>query len=282
MIYLVLHVVTLLLFLQSLRVGQWRKSNIPAMAAVNYVVAAGLSWAVVFMKSGSDIGQVHWGTVLGGIANGLIYALNFVVIIRSYKAVGVGITVTATGMGSAVLPVLLAWLIWAEPIAGSQWLALGLFLPAVVLMRPGQTIHPNWSLRSDLLLAAVLGLTGAANTIHKAVGMASAEGSREVYQACLFTSAAVVSVGLMLLLRGRPRREDYILGVLAGLFNAAATFFIVLAVSVLKAAVVYPTVSSSSIGLNLLVSRLVWSERLRWRQILGVALAVGVILLGSV
>ena len=88
-------------------------------------------------------------------------------------------------------------------------------------------------------------------------------------------------VGYLIFRRIRPLRFEVIVGSIVAASNVICLITILLALDDLAAAIAFPTTHCSVIALNLIVARLFWQERLQGRQLIGVTLALGIILLAN-
>ena len=80
-----------------------------------------------------------------GAACGASYFGQFLLILLAYRLAGVGITTAVSSMGLLV-PILLSWRFWGEPMTPWRWGALALLRVAMVLIRPmrRQVRHLTW------------------------------------------------------------------------------------------------------------------------------------------
>ena len=266
------------LFLRLVR-ATWQVILDIHASAVNYVAAAVIAVVLAGMRLPADLSDQWIPMVLGGV-NGVLYFLHLMVILAAFRLTGVGITIAFTGMG-AVVPVLVAWCFWWEPMSPLRWAAAGLLPAAVFLMRPPGNQHRHLTLKADVLLAISLLGAGLIGTIHKSVTVYAPGGGVAVYQAALFTTAAVTSVGYVWLRRLHYDRGTILAGSVLGACNLLATLFILLSLSVIPAVVHYPTSGSLIIACSVIVSWVLWSERVTKRQIAGLTLAVSVVVLAN-
>ncbi|MBN1674162.1 MAG: hypothetical protein JXR37_24145 [Kiritimatiellae bacterium] len=279
MIFLVLHILSVVGFLQGMRYAQVRKMNLPAVVAANYAGAALFSAAALFIWRFGAEGHSH-ELIRYGVLNGCLYVLHMMILLGSYRVVGVGLTTAVASMGM-VIPILVAWVLWSEPISVGQWLAVALIPATMLLIRPDHGRDVRWSFKAEGVLGANFLAAGLIGTVHRAASLRGAGAAPLLYQTCLFTAAAVCS-GLCLLRRGvRPKAADMRIGVFVGLLNVLATLFLLLALGVLLTIVVYPTANCVRIMLNLFIGWQVWAERIRPRQMLGVAAALAIVLLAN-
>ena len=286
MLYCMLYVLCVVLFLQLMRYAQRQRADVLSVSAVNYVFAAVVAGAILvwFWPKMHPEGRLL-ASLLGGTA-GILYFVNLLITLAAYRLVGVGITSALASM-SAVVPVVVSWAVWAEPMSAYRWIAVGLMPVAMLLLRPVNGEHHRMTVKGDLVLMLAFLVPGLVGTIHKALTVyVPTEGPplyRSIlYQAVLFAAAGASSVAYLWLRRLTVGRQSLGLGVVIGLTNVGATLGVLLALSVLSAVVVYPTAASLIVGLSVVAAWLLWHERVTARQVSGLALAVGIVILTNV
>jgi len=295
MVYLLLFVICGLHFSQLLRLGQQRSYRTMAVVGVNYVLAAAVSAALMFLLGGwAARGR---GVLLAlGAANGVLFVVHVLVMMASFRVAGTGITWAFVSSG-VVIPVLAAFFFWGEEVNAAQWTALGLVPAAVLLLRPpareesGAGSRPG--LKGDVFLALCLLIAGAIGTLHKAqdfyvqsipvagtaTGIISPE--RLLYQAALFVATAIVSLVYMAAKRMWPERGETFIGLGVGAANTCGLFFTLLALSAVGATVFFPTSGCLVILGNSVAGRIFWRERLAGRQRIGLAVALAIVVLAN-
>ncbi len=284
--YMLLHILCGLVFTQTLRYSQRRRARDYVAGAVNYVLAAAVSLAVLAVLAARRPLPSLWPSAALGAACGASYFGQFLLILLGYRLAGVGITMAVAAMG-IVVPILLSWLWWSEAMTLWRWTALALLPVAMVLLRPLRRRLRHLSVRADAVLAGLFLNAGLMGTLHKAVNVYAPGGGagdlflffrphQLLYQACLFAAAAVSSVAYAVRRRGRCGRAELALGSVAGSVNVLGTISAVVGLGLVAAAVFLPTVTCASIALSVIVSRILWGERVTPRQIAGV-LAAGLI-----
>ncbi len=285
--YLILQVLALVTFHQSLRWGQRSGGNIIGIGAVNYGVAAAVTAGTFFILLG--VGKATADSnllIVFGMVNGALYFLCLLVMLAAYKTAGVGITSAMIASGSLV-PILVSRFAWQESMAGRQWLAVALLPLGMALMRParnGSRADGKWlNWRADLCLLAAFLLPGLSATIHKATTIYDApDGSGQpLYMTALFLTAFAGNSAYVFWRRQHLSRADIGIGAWIGLVNIMATAMIIMALRTLPAVIFFPTSSSLVITLNLFVAWRLWRESLTRRQLAGVTVAVAVIILAN-
>jgi drug/metabolite transporter (DMT)-like permease len=200
------------------------------------------------------------------------------VVLAAYRVVGVGITAALTRAG-IVIPSVIAWFAWSETMTPYRWIALGLVPVAMVMMRRHETTQPHLTLRGDMVLLATFAMAGVILTIHKYADVHFDTEQREAYKTVLFLVAALSSLSYAIAKRVQFTRHDVVLGTVIGVTNAMILLLVLVCLARMPAVVFYPTSASLDICLNVIVSRFAWNETLLKRQLAGVALAIGVVLL---
>ncbi len=283
MITLTAFVLTTSTFLQLLRFGQQRGASLSIIVAVNYTVAFGLTlaWGLTRLDTGTD----HTTTLVAmGLVNGSLYFLHLLVTLAAFRLVGVGIT-TALCMTASVTPAFVAWAAWGEAISTPQWAGLAMLPAAVFLMRPVSppvAVRTFATLKVDLVLLLAFGMAAVVSTMHKAADVFGRGGDQPLYNMTLFATAAISSVAYAVWRRRRVTRFEMSMGVAIGTVNCVNLLLLLLSLSQLPTAIVFPVSSCLLIIVNLVASRFLWGEALRRRQLLGVGVAIVVVILCNI
>jgi multidrug transporter EmrE-like cation transporter len=169
MAFAFLNILFVLVFSQSLRYSQVRGARDYVAGAVNYVLAAMLAWvALAYVASREPL--TWWPAAALGAAEGASFFGQFLLLLVAYRLAGVGIT-TATTAAGIVVPVLVAWMYWGEPMTPWRWAAMAMVPASMVLMRPSRSPHPHLNWKADLALAASFLNSGLASVLHKAANI---------------------------------------------------------------------------------------------------------------
>ena len=276
--YCILYVASVIVLTQLLRYVQRSGRDVFPAVAINYLVAAAFSAVALAIMWSRIEWPRHWPAAGLGAVCGVLYFLHLLIVLASYRLAGVGVTWAFAALG-IVIPVFLSWFAWGEKMSNFQWAAMAMLPVAVVLLRPTSGPHRKLTLKGDLILVLVFVMAGAIGTLHKAMEHHVGKDAIPVYQFVLFAVAAATSAGYVHFKRRRYDRPTVALGSAMGLSNALATLFILLGLAAMPATVFYPISSSLVIALSVIVSYLLWRERVTARQVLGLLLAVGVVVL---
>jgi len=279
MLYLLLFVTFVVTFTQGLRYAQRRGAGVLPISAVNYVAAAVVSAGILAWRWGGLPAEGRATAAGLGAASGVGYVTCLLFLLGGYRLAGIGITTAFMQMG-VTIPVLVSFGFWGEKISPFQWGALGLLPVAMVLMRPAGGGHTKLTLAGDAVLIGALLVNGTVGTIHKASNV-YAGGCVHLYQAVLFSAAAVACMAYVAARHIPYGRRVAVLGTGLGVANVMATLCCLLALSVLPAGVVFPISSSLTIAASVILGRVLWKEHVNARQIAGVAIAMIVVILAN-
>lgn len=283
-----------------LKHGEERNHNRFVILAVNYTAAASISlWLVLrkglfqnfrgisftglldqleaghsadgFLNSGNT---AAWALLIG-IPTGVLYFLGFYYYQRSVKESGVGMAGSYAKMGILV-PMVLSMVLWGEFPSGIQWAGMILALLAIgmVNLRFSAGMNIFSEMKPALLLLFIsCGVSEFTNKLYQRYGMLS---MKDLFLFFLFTTALVVSLTRI---RRKPLKNEIITGLVVGIPNFFASFFLINALSSLPASVVFPTYSAGSIALICVGGRLIYKERLAGREYAAIFLTMAALLL---
>ena len=99
---------------------------------------------------------------------------------------------------------------------------------------------------------------------------------KDLFLFFLFATALLISV---LKVRGKPRRNEVLTGLVVGIPNFFASFFLINALSRIPASVVFPSYSAGSIALICIGGRVFFGEKLTRRELTAVIITMVALLL---
>jgi len=282
-----------------IRFAQKRGANLTAVGAVNYLTAA-LVNAILAIASG--LRAPHGASLAIGIGGGLVYATAFFLLHGLMKQRGVSVTAAISRL-SMLVPIGVAVLAWGE--AASVLQAVGIALAVVSL--PLLSFPPRGSRekqaggnsrqirrRSAALLAGLFVVNGLCLLAPRAFRQTGIQGEDSIFLFVLFSAAALSACAVWLLQERGPGSRaaraasprpavpllaSVLPGIVVGLCNALANRLIVAALHELPGIVVYPFYSSVGLLITVVFSRLVWKERIGALETVGMAFALGSIVL---
>jgi len=182
---------------------------------------------------------------------------------------------------SMVIPTTGSILLWHEVPDILGWLSLALTLLSIVVLGKFKEKGSDMGRRDALYLSIAFILSGVGALIAKMLVAASLEQHRNVYFISLFATMLVIALGVDLSTRRPPSVKELLYGGAMGLSGIGNYWFIIRALRDIPGIVAFPFRTCGSIVLTLIVSRVVWRERLKPREIAGVVLAMAAIALMS-
>jgi len=288
MIYLIASVLCSVVFIQMLKLSQKHGGGGGvAVAVINYavatvVLAVPLTWRGV----GGE-----WAPLGAGAVNGSLFFVHLLAVLAGYKLAGVSIA-TALSRAGVVIPSLVAWWFYGDRMTPWRWAGLALAPVVIALLRPRDTSsngqrprHLTW--RADVTLLLCFLIAGAIGSVHKFAqarwggGAPAPSPSIQLYQASLFFFAMVFSLVFAIQQNVPFGPRDAVLGGMLGVVNVATLVFVLAGLAAMPATVFFPSLGCLDIALNAIASRILWKERLLRRQIVGLVLAMGIVLLVS-
>ncbi|OPL19789.1 MAG: hypothetical protein AVO35_02095 [Candidatus Aegiribacteria sp. MLS_C] len=222
-------------------------------------------------------GSAGWAAMVG-LPSGLLYFLGFIYLQKAVRESGVGLAGSFSKMG-VLVPMLLAILLWREIPGPLQWLGICLALASILLAnldlsRPGGVLRGFQPVL--LVLFLTVGLSEFSNKVYQRYGLLE---MKDLFLFFVFTGALLISTSRMVLAGRKPVGSHMLTGIIVGIPNYFASFFLILSLSQLKTAVVFPVYSAATITLIALAGFLVFGERLRTRERVAVALTVASLVL---
>ena len=277
--YFVFYIVCNLAFIQCMRFAQIRGAAVPAVAAVNFVVAALVSIGLVFSTLAPS-SVWHPLALSLGIVNGLLYASHLLATLAAFRFIGIGVTMALTHT-ACVFPVIVAHLVWPEEESMSmcRWIAIGLVPLAVYCLRPLELGREKLTWKIELLLLFLFFGVGVIFTVHKIAAAVVAPEMTRVYQMSVFSVAAIVMCTVVAIRRPCLQGLEIRFGVCAGLLNALMCRATVISLSLLGAVFFYLCGPAILIVGNVVFGKMLWRETMSIRQYVGVALAIAIVLL---
>ena len=249
----------------------------------NYVMATFLGF-VMNLGAGAmvPLGGGAWGA---SALLGVMFTSAFVLMARSTERSGIALTTIAARV-ALVIPVVLSFLfIPGQP--KPRWAVIGIIVASLLLLfwpskedRKGG--EGGFSAASVLYPLFVFLLYGTNNFILDwSRGNLIVPEQTALLSATIFVFASLASWGYYFAVKRKPRFEwrAMVGGVALGVTNYFTTYCMILGLNYLPGTVFFPVYHVSAVSIVVLVSSLVFGERMRGVQWLGLAVAiVGIVL----
>jgi len=271
-LFLVLTVACSVLVSVIIRINEGRDGDRQVVAAANYVMAALLSYAAIRLNGGS----IDAGSILAGAGLGIGFVAGFLLMMKGISEIGLAIPTSAARL-SMLIPVIGSVIVFDERPTTLK--IVGIFVGLLAFMLLGLSQRQSRPLverpvgPGGAMILILLFMTVGATDFGMKILIAAGVGM-DPLAFVIFSSAAIVCWGLVILQRRKIRARDLSLGALLGIPNFLSVLFLLLALGELEASSVFPAVSTGAVVLVNLVAAIFWRERPNRPAAIGLALAV--------
>jgi multidrug transporter EmrE-like cation transporter len=179
-------------------------------------------------------------------------------------------------MGTLV-PMSLSLILWKESLSALQYAGLGLALLAMLLMSVSLK-KLDWR-NFQLLLWVLLLMGGLADFSNKIFQQYYPLELKEWFLWWIFFSALIFSSASQLIYKKPWHWADWRWGLFIGVPNVFSSFFLILALNILPASVVFPFFSTGTLLLIQASTHWIYKERLNSQEMWGFVLAIGALFL---
>ena len=212
---------------------------------------------------GSSESAMLWALLVGALAGGVFF-LAFVYYQVSVREYGAGLSGAFAKLGILV-PMSLSLIFWREYPTAVQWAGIGLAVGSILLANRPPQRQGKATFRTALLLLFLFGgLAEFSNKVFQKYGM---QEHKALFLLVVFAVAFVCSLAVVMYRRQPVRRRDLITGVAVGIPNLFSSYFLILALDSIPAAVAFPIFGASTVliinavGIGFFGERLSGSEK---------------------
>ena len=305
MIYLLFAILFGSLFSVVLKICQRAQIDTQQVILFNYSSAFLLTLLPILLRMAGPDGvppqdfTLRPASIGACVLQGVLFLTGFSIMDRCTMRCGVALT-TASARASLILPVLLSWILLAQP--APSWLAVGLILAAMTLIvlpsgkdssSPESSVVPQSRGKAALALIAVFiafGLSDftlklAQHTVEPVSAGDSVLMNRQLDAlTCVIFLMASIAGLVVCLVSGSFRKHkvgwrSLLAGLALGVINIVCTSCSLKALSVLATGTFYPLYNIGIVVVATLIGVLFFKEKLRPLQIAGLAVAVAAIAL---
>lgn len=215
-----------------------------------------------------------------GIITGVLYLVGFLLYQMSIKNCGASLSGMFSKMG-IIIPMLISIIIWREYPSAVKWIGIILMISSIVIVNinigSNSKSHFRWSL---LLMLIVTGFSDLSNKLIQKYAFAEYKSHLLFF---IFITALIICAGLCI--KNSSSKFNFksaLFGVLIGVPNILTTFFIIEALMGIQATIVYPAFSAGTIVLIMLLSFILFKEKLRKQELIAIFITlIGIILVNS-
>lgn len=263
MINLILAVLSSMLVSVTMRLSEGRIRNKLSMLAVNYLMCACLSGALMDHSAGQPASEGIGLSLMLGLISGALYLAGFILLQWNIPLNGVALPATFMRLG-VLVPTLTSILVFGETPAPAQIAGMVAAIVAILLiqMDKGKGKVQNGA---GLLLLLLCG--GTADAMAKVFEEIGNPALKDSYLLFTFVWALLLCVALCIRNRSSLSLCDVGYGMLIGIPNYFSARFLLLSLAHVPAVVAYPTYSVATIVLVTLAGLVFFKERLSRRQV---------------
>ena len=223
-------------------------------------------------------------TVLCGVIGGVLFVVGLVMMQRSIEVNGASLTGAFSKLGLLV-PLDLSIAVFREPVSAVRLAGILLACAAILVIHSDRSPDEVRSVSTPLLLGTLLGC-GSGDAMAKVFEEVGEHAQEPQYFLILFICASLITYGLGCLEArksgNRITRSELGSGILVGIPNYASAYLLLAALNRLPALLVYPVVSAGTLLVILVLSALLFQERLTRRMSVGVVMILAALVLLNV
>ena len=273
MIYLILAILCSSSIALIFKHSETNNMNRLAVTTANYFTALIISLIMIFIQNKSvfsNISKLSWAMSIGTIA-GIFFFLSFIYYQKSVKKNGAGLAGVFSKLG-ILLPMLISIVLWKEFPTSVQWIGIILAIFSIVIVN--FPFNKNWKDALKLSLILLFFYGGIAEFSNKLFQRYASLNLKPLFLFFVFSTAFIISLIVTIKDKKEIKREDLFTGVLVGIPNLFSSFFLISALDLLKAAVVFPIFSAGSIVVISLGGFLIYNERLNRREFSAIIMTI--------
>lgn len=297
MIYLFLAILSSTGVSLILKYGEKKQFNRYLITSANYFIAfsisLGLSYPVLknselcrfklgnFIDLFSNLGcslplnyqqSILWALIVGIFA-GILYFLGFISIQASLNEKGVGITGAFSKLG-ILIPMILSLIFWKEFPNYIQSIGILTAIASIFVINPVLEKKKTLS-KVDFTLLSVFIFVGLAEFSNKLFQKYGGDYYKSIFLFVVFFVAFFISIFFAWKkARSKLQLKAIFLGLLAGIPNLFASYFLIKSFDYFKTTIAFPIYCTGSILLMSLAGFFIYREKMKTREIFAVVLIV--------
>jgi len=256
-----------------------RKGEAIVLLAGNYLVASLIGLTLLTLND-EKIFSIH--TLLFGAGLGLMFVLSFFAFAKAISYAGTGLATTSSRL-SVIIPILLSIIIYDE--LPNELHLLGFLFTVITFILFYFSVKGNHkdgegSLKYLFLIAVFIGI-GINDFAIKVFKNWRPEQEEPFFVFFIFSSAFVYSSIYIIIKKIKIIRQTALWGLVLGIPNVFSTIFLLAALALLPAILVYPLMNVGIILFTTLAAFIIWKEKLNRWGVLALASGLLAILLLS-
>lgn len=241
----------------------------------NYLTAASIMAGLVLSNGSWNVSIFTLGL---GAVTGLTYATGMYLNLTLMGKRGAAITSSMIQL-SVLIPIAVSVFFYGETIGSLQLLGITLAVISLPLLaaKPMQKLELDRELIPMIIVTIIV--VGFSQLSSKILVQSGLESQNNFFFLSIFTSAAILVSPLALRSRGQIVGRDGLFGFGVGVFNVAANRFLLLALTTLPGAIVFPVSSAGSLLMVTISAIILFKEKVSRVNLVGITLTLAVVVL---
>ena len=241
----------------------------------NYLTAAGIM-ALLVLSNGD--GNVSAFTIGLGAMTGLTYSAGMYLNLKLMGKRGAAITSSMIQL-AVLIPIGVSVFFYGETISSTQLIGIILAVSSLPLLaaKPMEKLELDREVIPMILVAITV--VGFSQLSSKILVQSGLEAQNNYFFLAVFSSAALLVSPLAWRNRSGIKRRDGLFGLGVGMFNVAANRFLLLALTTLPGAIVFPVSSAGSLLLVSISAIILFKEKVSQVNLAGILLTLAAVVL---
>ncbi len=207
-------------------------------------------------------GSLIWAMVIG-IPTGFLFFISFIYYQKGINENGAGLAGAFSKIG-ILIPMSISIVLWNEIPTMLQSIGISISIISILLVNVSfERFDPD---KLRLTLLALFLFTGLAEFSNKVFQKYALVEYKLVFLFFVFFTAFLISAVFLLGKKGIPDIKTALTGIVVGLPNLFCSYFLILALDGIKASVVFPVYTATTIVLINIGSFLLFKERLKKKE----------------
>lgn len=246
--------------------------NNMSFLSVNKLINPSIIQKILFSSDFSltQESSIVWALFIG-VPSGLFFFLAFIYYQKGVNENGAGLTGAFAKIGILV-PMTISILIWNEIPTPLQWLGIILSLTSILMVNISLKDLKIDKIRVSLLLLFLFsGLAEFSNKLFQKYALID---YKLFFLFFVFFTAFLVSLIIPIIQKQEFRKHDILTGLSVGIPNLFCSFFLIMALENLKASVVFPIYTATTIVLINIGGFTIFQEHLKRKEKISVILTI--------
>lgn len=218
----------------------------------------------------SPAGSWIWAAVIG-VITGFFFLFAFLSYQKSIGENGIALSAMSSRLG-VLIPMSVSIVVWNEIPSSVQIIGISLAIGSIILVN--LNFGHSSGIKSKTTLALLFIYAGGGIFCNKLFQKYALLAYKEVFLFFVFTTALLISLYQLRKNREKMERRDVGVGLVVGFFNLMTNLVMIMALSQLKASVVFPITSAGAIITMSVGGWLLFQERFKSRELVAIAMTI--------